>query len=116
EPSEGEVFAPFDGKVVALFPTKHAIGLVSNTGVEILIHVGLNTVELNGQYFDALVEANQEVKKGQLLLTFDMKKIQEAGYSTQVPVVVTNTPQYSSIETIAQGNVGKAEDVLVIVV
>lgn len=116
EPSEGEVFAPFDGKVVALFPTKHAIGLVSNTGVEILIHVGLNTVELNGQYFDALVEANQEVKKGQLLLTFDIKKIQEAGYSTQVPVVVTNTPQYSSIETIAQGNVGKAEDVLVIVV
>lgn len=116
EPSEGKVFAPFDGKVVALFPTKHAIGLVSNTGVEILIHVGLNTVELNGQYFDALVEANQEVKKGQLLLTFDMKKIQEAGYSTQVPVVVTNTPQYSSIETIAQGNVGKAEDVLVIVV
>jgi PTS system beta-glucosides-specific IIC component len=116
EPSEGEVFAPFDGKVVALFPTKHAIGLVSNTGVEILIHVGLNTVELNGQYFDALVEANQEVKKGQLLLTFDVKKIQEAGYSTQVPVVVTNTPQYSSIETIAQGNVGKAEDVLVIVV
>jgi beta-glucoside PTS system EIICBA component len=116
EPSEGVVFAPFDGKVVALFPTKHAIGLVSNTGVEILIHVGLNTVELNGQYFDALVEANQEVKKGQLLLTFDMKKIQEAGYSTQVPVVVTNTPQYSSIKTLAQGNVGKAEDVLVIVV
>ncbi|MBM7651965.1 beta-glucoside-specific PTS transporter subunit IIABC [Neobacillus cucumis] len=116
EPSEGKVYSPFDGKVVALFPTKHAIGLVSNTGVEILIHVGLNTVELNGQYFDALVEANQEVKKGQLLLTFDMKKIQGAGYSTQVPVVVTNTPQYSSIETIAQGNVGKAEDVLVIVV
>ncbi|MED4225424.1 beta-glucoside-specific PTS transporter subunit IIABC [Neobacillus cucumis] len=116
EPSEGKVFSPFDGKVVALFPTKHAIGLVSNTGVEILIHVGLNTVELNGQYFDALVEANQEVKKGQLLLTFDRKKIQEAGYSTQVPVIVTNTPQYSSIETIAQGNVGKAEDVLVIVV
>ena len=114
EPSEGKVFAPFDGKVVALFPTKHAVGLVSDAGTEILIHVGLNTVELKGKYFDALVEVGQEVTKGQLLLTFDMKKIQEAGYSTQVPVVVTNTPQYSSVDTIVQGKVSKAEDVLVI--
>ncbi|WP_313466752.1 beta-glucoside-specific PTS transporter subunit IIABC [Carnobacterium sp.] len=114
EPSEGEVFAPFDGKVAAVFPTKHAIGLVSDTGVEILIHVGLNTVELNGQYFEALIEAGQEVTKGQLLLTFDMKKIQEAGYSTQVPVVVTNTMQYSTVETITQGNLSATEDVLAI--
>ncbi|MED4040976.1 beta-glucoside-specific PTS transporter subunit IIABC [Niallia taxi] len=114
EPSSGEVYAPFDGKVAAIFPSKHAIGLVSNTGVEILIHVGLNTVELNGQYFDAHVEADQNVTKGQLLLTFDVEKIQEAGYSTQVPIVVTNTPQYSSIETITQGDVNKTEDVLVI--
>lgn len=114
DPSEGEIFAPFDGKVVTVFPTKHAIGLVSDTGVEILIHVGLNTVELNGQYFDALVEVNQKITKGQLLLTFDVKKIQEAGYSTQVPVVVTNTPQYSSIKTIKQGNVNKDEYVLAI--
>lgn len=113
-PSEGEVFAPFNGKVVAVFPTKHAIGLMSDSGVEILIHVGLNTVELNGQYFDALVEPDQPVTKGQLLLTFDVKKIEAAGYPTQVPVVVTNTPQYSSIEMIKQGDVNKDEEVLVV--
>jgi len=113
-PSEGEVFAPFNGKVVAVFPTKHAIGLVSDSGVEILIHVGLNTVELNGQYFDSLVESDQPVTKGQLLLTFDVKKIEAAGYPTQVPVVVTNTPQYSSIEMIKQGNVNKDEEVLIV--
>uniref|UniRef100_UPI00403F1A93 beta-glucoside-specific PTS transporter subunit IIABC n=1 Tax=Candidatus Enterococcus willemsii TaxID=1857215 RepID=UPI00403F1A93 len=114
DPSEGEVYAPFDGKVVAVFPTKHAIGLVSDTGVELLIHVGLNTVELNRQYFDTFVEAEQKVTKGQLLLTFDSKKIEAAGYPTQVPVVVTNTPQYSSIEILKQGTVNKDEEVLVI--
>ncbi|MGM0241056.1 beta-glucoside-specific PTS transporter subunit IIABC [Enterococcus sp. AZ103] len=103
EPIEGKVVAPFDGKVVAIFPTKHAIGLVSDTGVEVLIHVGLNTVELNGQYFDALVEADDVVKKGQPLLNFDLEKIQAAGYETQVPVVVTNSLQYASVETISIG-------------
>lgn len=114
EPSEGKVFAPFDGKIVAIFPTKHAIGLVSDSGVEVLIHIGLNTVELKGQYFDALVENDQRITKGQLLLTFDVEKIQEAGYSTQVPVVVTNTAQYSLIETIKQGNVNIDEEVLLV--
>lgn len=113
-PAEGKIFAPFDGKVVAIFPTKHAIGLVSNTGVEVLIHVGLNTVELNGQYFDALVDADQAVIKGQLLLTFELEKIQEAGYSTQVPVVVTNTVQYSEIKTIVPENNDIAGDVLAV--
>ncbi|MCA5011529.1 MULTISPECIES: beta-glucoside-specific PTS transporter subunit IIABC [unclassified Enterococcus] len=114
EPSKGEVVAPFKGKVVAIFPTKHAIGLTSETGVELLIHVGLNTVELNGQYFETLVEVGQEVSPGQLLLTFDIDKIQEAGYSTQVPVIITNTPQYSSIEIINQGNTNKNKDILTI--
>ncbi|WP_413538807.1 beta-glucoside-specific PTS transporter subunit IIABC [Enterococcus malodoratus] len=69
DPIEGKVVAPFDGKVVAIFPTKHAIGFVSETGVEVLIHVGLNTVELNGKYFEAFVEADEAVKKGQPILT-----------------------------------------------
>lgn len=114
EPMEGQVVAPFDGTIAAIFPTKHAIGLVSNTGVEILIHVGLNTVELNGQYFDVLVNAGDTVKKGQPLLDVDLASIQSAGYETQVPVVVTNSPQYSSIETIAQGPTDCQEDILAV--
>ncbi|MGM0216772.1 beta-glucoside-specific PTS transporter subunit IIABC [Enterococcus sp. AZ109] len=114
DPTDGQVMAPFDGKIAAIFPTKHAIGLVSNTGVEILIHVGLNTVELQGKYFEVLVEANQEVKKGQPLLNVDLESIKAAGYVTQVPVVVTNSPQYSSIETIASGPTDCQEDILAV--
>ncbi|MBO1307212.1 PTS glucose transporter subunit IIA [Enterococcus sp. 669A] len=114
DPTDGQVVAPFDGKIAAIFPTKHAIGLVSNTGVEILIHVGLNTVELKGQYFEVLVEADQEVKKGQPLLNVDLESIKAAGYVTQVPVVVTNSPQYSSIETIVSGPTDCQEDILAV--
>ncbi|EOH94234.1 beta-glucoside-specific PTS transporter subunit IIABC [Enterococcus pallens] len=114
EPVEGQVVAPFDGTIAAIFPTKHAIGLVSDTGVEILIHVGLNTVELKGQYFEVLVNAGDTVKKGQPLLEVDLKNIQAAGYETQVPVVVTNSPQYSSIETITQGPTDCQEDILAV--
>lgn len=110
----GEVIAPFDGKVAAVFPTKHAIGLVSDTGIELLIHVGLDTVELNGQYFDALVEAEQKVKKGQRLLMFDVQQIKAAGYVTQVPIIVTNTPQYTAVELVKEGLVAKEEEVLVV--
>ncbi|GAA0339711.1 hypothetical protein GCM10008931_34220 [Oceanobacillus oncorhynchi subsp. oncorhynchi] len=111
EPTEGSVVAPFDGEAVTIFPSKHAIGLVSETGVEVLIHVGLNTVELDGKYFEAFVESGQPIKKGQLLLTFELEKIKEAGYVTQVPIVVTNTPQYSDFEILAQGQTEKEKDV-----
>ncbi|CAD5897699.1 phosphotransferase system (PTS) beta-glucoside-specific enzyme IIBCA component [Carnobacterium maltaromaticum] len=114
EPIEGKVIAPFNGKIEAVFPTKHAIGLVSETGMELLIHVGLNTVELKGQYFDTLVEPGQTVKKGQAILNFDLEKIKEAGYETQVPVVITNSPQYSSIELTNKGKLLNNEEVLIV--
>ncbi|MGX7138906.1 PTS system, beta-glucoside-specific IIABC component [Enterococcus silesiacus] len=114
EPIEGKVIAPFNGKIEAIFPTKHAIGLVSDTGIELLIHVGLNTVELKGQYFDTLVESGQTVKKGQVILNFDLEKIREAGYEMQVPVVITNTPQYSSIELTTKGQLANNEEVLIV--
>jgi beta-glucoside PTS system EIICBA component len=99
EPSEGKVIAPFNGEIVSLFPTKHAIGLVSDDGVEVLIHVGLNTVELNGKYFEAHVEQGQRIIKGQTLLTFDLEKIKQAGYVTQTPIIITNTHKYSDVIT-----------------
>ncbi|QDY82679.1 PTS beta-glucoside transporter subunit EIIBCA [Paenibacillus polymyxa] len=99
EPSEGKVVAPFDGKIVSLFPKKHAIGLLSDDGVEILIHIGLNTVKLNGKYFEAHVEEGQRITKGQTLITFDLEKIREEGYVTQTPVIVTNTYSYADVLT-----------------
>ncbi|MCL1950119.1 MAG: PTS system trehalose-specific EIIBC component [Turicibacter sp.] len=91
EPVDDTVVAPFDGVVATLFPTKHAIGLVSPEGVEVLIHIGMDTVKLNGQHFTAHVQAGDTVKKGDRLVTFDSAAIKSAGYLTQTPVIVTNT-------------------------
>ncbi|MDD9149989.1 MULTISPECIES: beta-glucoside-specific PTS transporter subunit IIABC [unclassified Sporolactobacillus] len=89
-PSKGEVVAPFDGTVVSVFPTKHAIGLRSDSGVELLIHIGLDTVELKGTPFDMHVQAQDKIKKGQLLENIDIDAIQKSGYDPTVIVVVTN--------------------------
>lgn len=107
EPTQGKVVAPFNGQVVSLFPTKHAIGLISDTGVEVLIHVGIDTVQLEGKYFEALVQEGDKVRVGQELINFDMAGIETAGFSTQVMVIITNSSDYSSISTLATGKVAK---------
>lgn len=99
-PSKGEVVAPFDGKVSVFFPTKHAIGLTSQDGIEVLVHVGVNTVELNGKYFDAKVSQGDIVRKGQMLLNFDVDQIAKAGYPTETMVLVTNTPDFKSVNVV----------------
>ena len=96
-PEKGEVRAPFDGTVMTLFPTKQAIGMVSETGLELLIHVGLDTVQLEGKYFESLVQQGERVKQGDLLLRFDKKKIEKEGYSLETPVIVTNYTDYLDI-------------------
>lgn len=96
-PEKGEVRAPFDGTVMTLFPTKHAIGMVSEAGLELLIHVGLDTVQLEGKYFESLVQQGERVKQGDLLLRFDKKKIEKEGYSLETPVIVTNYMDYLDI-------------------
>lgn len=96
-PEVGKVVAPFDGTVMTLFPTKHAIGLVSDNGCELLIHVGLNTVQLEGQYFEAFVKQGDKFKKGQTLLTFDIENITKEGYCLETPVVVTNYADYIDV-------------------
>lgn len=97
DPAEGVVVAPFDGTVMSLFPTNHAIGLISEQGMELLIHVGMDTVQLDGKHYEAKVAQGDKVKKGQVLLTFDIEAIKEAGYSVETPVVITNSADYLDI-------------------
>ena len=94
---QGKVVAPFDGEITVFFETKHAIGLKSADGIEVLIHVGLDTVKLNGEHFEAHAAQGDKVKKGQVLLTFDPAAIREAGYDTTTPVVVTNAAEFGDI-------------------
>lgn len=97
EATEGNVYAPFNGTVMTVFPTKHAIGLISDNGMELLIHIGVDTVQLEGKYFETFIEEGQKITIGQKLVTFDIEKIEEAGYSSQVLVINTNTLDYADI-------------------
>ena len=94
EPKDNKVYAPFNGSVEFVADTKHAIGLRSEEGVELLIHVGMDTVKMNGVGFNLKIEANSTVKEGDLLLEFDIKEIEKAGYSLVTPVVITNSDTY----------------------
>ena len=96
-PEKGCVYAPFDGEVEMVYDTGHAIGLVREDGMEVLIHVGINTVELGGKYYTAKVSNGQKIKKGDLLLEFDMDEIAKAGYSMVTPVIVTNSDEYEGL-------------------
>lgn len=97
DPTIGEIIAPADGEVKILFPTKHAIGLLTDEGTEVLIHVGMDTVELEGKYFTSYVSQGDKVKAGQKLLSFDMEAIKKAGYSLVTPIIVSNTNDYSDV-------------------
>lgn len=96
-PSEGKVYAPFDGKITNIFPTKHAIGLKSDEGIELLIHIGLDTVELKGQGFISHVEEGDRVFKNQLIFEMDLNLIKTKGYETVTPVIVTNTNDFLDV-------------------
>lgn len=111
EPEEGVLYAPADGTVSALFPTGHAIGLTTQTGLELLMHVGMDTVQLDGKGFKAFVETGETVKQGQKLLEFDRKLISEAGYSLVTPVLVTNSDDFEQVEITGDEKV-KAGDLL----
>ncbi len=114
-PAEGKVYAPVDGKIATLFPTKHAIGIVSNDGAEILIHVGTDTVNLQGKYFDAKVQQGDMVKRGDLLLEFDLEAITNEGYSLITPIVITNSDKYSDIVAKTDIDTQISEELMVLV-
>jgi PTS system beta-glucosides-specific IIC component len=111
-PKEGRVYAPFNGFIATTFPSKHALGLVSTQGAEMLVHVGLNTVKLKGQHFTLHVKEGDTVKKGQLLLEFDIEAIQKAGFDITTPIIVTNTGAYSSVLPAATGLVVSSSPLL----
>lgn len=94
EPIDNKVYAPFDGVIEFIADTKHAIGLLSDDGVEVLIHVGMDTVKMNGKGFDVKTKVNSKVKAGDLLLEFDKSVIEKEGYSLITPIVITNTDNY----------------------
>lgn len=116
EPSEGKVVAPFDGTIMTLFPTKHAIGIVSDNGCEVLIHLGMDTVKLNGKYFEAKVEQGAKVKKGDVLITFDLEAIKQEGYSMQTPIIITNTSDYLDIVPMGVEQVKSGEDLITVLI
>ena len=105
EPSEGKLYAPCDGEVSMLFQTKHAINIISESGAEILLHIGIDTVKLYGKYFEAHVKDGDKFKKGDLLISFDMEGIRREGYKLSTPMIVCNTTDYESVKAIAKGNV-----------
>ena len=113
-PAEGKVYAPVDGVAVSVFDTKHAIGIAAENGAEILIHIGLDTVELNGKYFTAHISQGDAVKKGQLLMEFDMEGIRAAGYDVVTPVIISNTDQYLDVLAFAKGEVDTNDTLITI--
>ena len=111
-PKEGKVYAPFDGTVAALFPTGHAIGLMSDSGEELLIHIGINTVGMAGKGFEVQVSQNDRVKKGQLLITFSLEEIQKAGFESTTMVIVSNTEEFKSVEALKVSDVVHGQELL----
>ena len=111
-PAEGKVYAPCDATVDLMFETGHAVSLNADCGAEVLVHVGINTVELKGQHFTAHVKDGDKVKKGQLLMEFDPAAIAAAGYDTIVPMVICNSGDYADVKTHTGMTVGPEDAVL----
>ena len=113
-PSEGKIYSPVDGEITMVADSKHALGLTSSSGLEILIHIGLDTVELNGEPYTSHVSQGQKVNAGDLLMEFDIEKIKAAGKSPESPVIITNAED-KEINIIASGQTNHGEELMEIV-
>lgn len=113
-PSDGHVVSPFDGTITTLFPTLHAIGITSTTGIELLIHIGIDTVQLNGKGFTAHVKQGDSVQKGQRLLTVDLAEIEKSGFSTQTPIIITNSKDMVDIIPTQQKDIKETEELITV--
>ena len=111
-PSEGKVFAPFDGRVEMVYDAKNAVSVSSLDGMEVLIHIGVNTVDLAGKCFKACVSGGDQIQRGDVLLCFDIAGMKEAGYTTVSPVILTNSDDYDTVRLLGHGVVDNG-DVLI---
>src|SRR5699024_5164583 len=114
EPTEGSIYAPFDGTITTLFPTKHAIGITSDQGVEVLIHIGIDTDELKGEGFTKYVEVDDKIQKGQKLIDFDIEYIKNKGYSLETPIIVTNSKDMAAINLTEESFVNKDDFIITV--
>lgn len=113
-PLNNQIFSPVAGKVKAVFPTGHAIGLEDESGVEILIHLGIDTVELNGKFFETKVTMDQQIQIGDLLVEADFEKIKEAGYENDAIIIVTNMKGQQLVKSANEGMIGFGDTILTI--
>lgn len=116
EPKEGKVVSPVDGTLTTLFPTHHALGITSDNGAEILIHVGMDTVQLEGKCFNPKVKQGDKIKAGQVLLEFDIDGIKEAGYPVTTPVIVSNSDNYLDIIGTDKKEINREEELLTVMI
>lgn len=112
EPSEGKLYAPVDAAVESVFDSRHAVSLTAENGAEILLHIGIDTIKLGGKHFTAHVKEGQQVKKGDLLISFDLEAIKAAGYRTTTPMAVCNSDDFLSVQPLTTGPIRAGEDIL----
>ena len=110
-PTDGKVVAPVSGTVSMVFPTNHAVGLVDENGVEVLVHIGIDTVSMKGEGFTGHVKQGDTVKAGDLMIEVDLDKVKEAGFNTIIPVIITNTPSFTAVEGFAGKDVKVGDEV-----
>ncbi|GAA0086250.1 beta-glucoside-specific PTS transporter subunit IIABC [Clostridium sp. CTA-7] len=115
-PTKGKIVSPVDGELITLFPTYHAMGIKSNSGAEILIHVGMDTVKLEGKYFTAKAKQGDIIKKGQVLLEFDIEAIKKAGFEIVTPIIITNSNDYLDVIETKEKDIAFEEDLLNVVI
>lgn len=111
-PEDGKLLSPFNGTIANAFRTGHAIGIVSDGGTEILVHIGMDTVKLKGQHFKTHISEGDRVTKGQLLVEFDIGAIKALGYDMTTPIIVTNTAEYSDVKVLGNNRVYTGDSLL----
>lgn len=115
QPSENTVVSPIEGVVSMIAPSKHAIGITSTTGVEILIHVGLDTVQLNGEGFELLVQEHEKIDRNQPLLNFNKEQLEQQGYDTVIPIIITNSGEFEEVIVNAEASVTHEDKLMTVI-